>query len=239
MALVVRERREVSFLRLLAPGLHKAVYDVAGTFAFGTFGLSMKLRLMICLLAAAGALSGAAMAQQAPVAAAPPAAPAAAAPLAAGDATRDYRLGPADKVRITVYGEETLTGEYSVSGSGVISFPLIGEVRAADRTLPQIREEIRTKLSDGYLREPQVSAEVLTFRPFYILGEVNRPGQYPYTDGLTVPKAVATAGGFTYRANQRKVFIKRGDHPAEEAFQLTPETMVAPGDIIRIGERFF
>ncbi len=69
--------------------------------------------------------------------------------------------------------------------------------------------------------------------------DTEHPGQYPYTDGLTVPKAVATAGGFTYRANQRKVFIKRGDHPAEEAFQLTPETMVAPGDIIRIGERFF
>jgi polysaccharide export outer membrane protein len=193
----------------------------------------MKFRLMFCLLAAVGAMSDAALAQPAPVTAAT--APAASAEVLAND----YRLGPADKLRITVYGEETLTGEYSVSGSGVISFPLIGEVRAADRTLPQIREEIRAKLADGYLREPQVSAEVLTFRPFYILGEVNRPGQYPYTDGLTVPKAVATAGGFTYRANQRKVFIKRGDHPSEEAYELTPETMVAPGDMIRIGERFF
>lgn len=239
MALVLSQRRR-SPRTAVAPRLQKAVYGVAGTFAFGTFGLLMKFRLMICLLAATSAMSGAAVAQQAPMSPAAPAAPAVAAPLpGAIDATRDYRLGAADKVRITVYGEETLTGEYSVSGSGVISFPLIGEVRAADRTLPQIREEIRSKLSDGYLRDPQVSAEVLTFRPFYILGEVNRPGQYPYTDGLTVPKAVATAGGFTYRANQRKVFIKRGDHPAEEAHQLTPETMVAPGDIIRIGERFF
>jgi polysaccharide export outer membrane protein len=190
----------------------------------------MKFAQIACVAAAVAALSGPAAGQE-PA----PAAPA----LAAADTTRDYRLGPADKVRITVYGEETLTGEYSVSGSGVISFPLIGEVRAAERTLPQIREEIRAKLADGYLREPQVSAEVLTFRPFYILGEVNRPGQYPYMDGLTVPKAVATAGGFTYRANQKKVFIKRGDHPTEEVHQLTAETMVAPGDIIRIGERFF
>lgn len=194
------------------------------------------------MLAAAGALASPAAAQQAALNPTAPAAPASAdAPPAvqSGDATRDYRLGPADKVRITVYGEETLTGEYSVTGSGSISFPLIGEVRATDRTLAQVREEIRAKLSDGYLREPRVSAEVLTFRPFYILGEVNRPGQYPYTDGLTVPKAVATAGGFTYRANKKKVYIKRGDQPAEEAQKLTAETMVAPGDIIRIGERLF
>lgn len=201
-----------------------------------------KFGQTVCVLAAACALASPAAAQQAALNPTAPTAPASAdAPPAAqaGDATRDYRLGPADKVRITVYGEETLTGEYSVTGSGSISFPLIGEVRATDRTLAQVREEIRAKLSDGYLREPRVSAEVLTFRPFYILGEVNRPGQYPYTDGLTVPKAVATAGGFTYRANQKKVFIKRGDQPAEEAQKLTAETMVAPGDIIRIGERLF
>lgn len=192
-----------------------------------TTGLLMKFNLMACVIAAIGVLAAPAAAQDA------------AAPAATADATQDYRLGPADKVRITVYGEETLTGEYSVSGSGVISFPLIGEVRASDRTLPQLREEIRAKLADGYILEPQVSAEVLTFRPFYILGEVNRPGQYPYMDGLTVPKAVATAGGFTYRANKKKVYIKRGDRPEEDAFQLTAETMVAPGDIIRIGERLF
>lgn len=210
-------------------------------------GLLMKFSRMVCVLAAVGALASPAWAQDAPAPALAPVAPtapaAAAAPsttVATADPIRgDYRLGPADKVRITVYGEETLTGEYSVTGSGSISFPLIGEIRASDRTLSQVREEIRAKLSDGYLREPRVSAEVLTFRPFYILGEVNRPGQYPYTDGLTVPKAVATAGGFTYRANQKKVFIKRGDQPAEEAQKLTAETMVAPGDIIRIGERLF
>lgn len=205
-------------------------------------GLRMNFSRMVCALAAVAALSGPARAQEANATPVAPAAPIASAPAAAagtGAATRDYRLGPADKVRITVYGEETLTGEYSVTGSGSISFPLIGEIRASDRTLTQVREEIRAKLADGYLLEPRVSAEVLTFRPFYILGEVNRPGQYPYTDDLTVPKAVATAGGFTYRANQKKVFIKRGDQPAEEAHKLTAETMVAPGDIIRIGERLF
>lgn len=209
-------------------------------------GLLMKFSKMVCVLAAVGALASPASAQDSALTPTAPVGPTAPVPAesapsapAAMDTTRDYRLGSADKVRITVYGEETLTGEYSVTGSGSISFPLIGEVQATGRTLTQVREEIRQKLAEGYLREPRVSAEVLTFRPFYILGEVNRPGQYPYTDGLTVPKAVATAGGFTYRANQKKVFIKRGDQPAEEAQKLTAETMVAPGDIIRIGERLF
>lgn len=151
----------------------------------------------------------------------------------------EYRLGSGDKLRITVYGEPTLTGEYSVSSSGTLSFPLIGEVTAFDRTVPEIQSDLERKLAAGYLRKPQVSAEVLTYRPFYIIGEVNRPGQYPYTAGLTVLKAVATASGFTYRANKRKVFIRHGDNADEQAHELTSATVVAPGDIIRIGERLF
>jgi polysaccharide export outer membrane protein len=88
----------------------------------------------------------------------------------------EYRLGSGDKLRITVYGEPTLTGEYSVSGTGTISFPLIGDVKALDRTVKDIQSDIEVRLAGGYLRKPQVSAEVLTYRPFYIIGEVNRPG---------------------------------------------------------------
>lgn len=151
----------------------------------------------------------------------------------------EYRLGAGDKVRIIVFGETTLSGEYSVSSTGNISFPLIGDVPALNLTIRDIQGDIERKLANGYIRKPQVSAEVLTYRPFYILGEVNRPGQYPYTSGLTVLKAVATAQGFTYRANTKRVFIKRGDAAPEQAYSITSTTPVAPGDILRIAERFF
>jgi protein involved in polysaccharide export with SLBB domain len=151
----------------------------------------------------------------------------------------DYLLGPSDKVRVTVYGEPSLSGEFFVTGAGLVSLPLIGEVKAAGLTLGQFQTAVQKALSDGYLKEPRVNAEVLTFRPFYILGEVTKPGTYPYTAGLTVLNAVATAGGFTYRANKVVVFIKRNGATSEVKTELTPSVLVAPGDTIRIGERFF
>ncbi|WP_396593032.1 polysaccharide biosynthesis/export family protein [Brevundimonas sp. R86498] len=151
----------------------------------------------------------------------------------------EYRLGPADKVRVNVFGEEALTGEFLVGGSGKISLPLIGEVQAQGLTISELQELIATALRQGYINEPRVNAEVLNYRPFYILGEVNKPGEYPYTNNLTVLNAVATAEGFTYRADTRRVYIKRADGEGELAFPLTTATQVAPGDTIRIGERFF
>ncbi|MDR7114995.1 polysaccharide biosynthesis/export family protein [Caulobacter sp. BE254] len=151
----------------------------------------------------------------------------------------EYRLGVADKVRVNVFGEEALTGEFLVGGGGKVSLPLIGEVQAAGLTISQFQQEISNELRKGYIKEPRVSAEVLTYRPFYILGEVNKPGEYPYTNNLTVLNAVATAEGFTYRANKRVVFIKRAEDQAEQSYPLTPLTKVAPGDTIRIGERYF
>ncbi|NBB66095.1 polysaccharide export protein [Pseudomonas sp. ODNR1LW] len=151
----------------------------------------------------------------------------------------EYRLGAADKVRVNVYGEEALTGEFIVGGSGRISMPLIGEVQAAGLTITEFQTEVAEALKKGYINEPRVSAEVLNYRPFYILGEVNKPGEYPYTNNLTVLNAVATAEGFTYRANTRQVYIKRADGTGEQAYPLTTATQVAPGDTIRIGERFF
>ena len=169
----------------------------------------------------------------------PEAAPGASAPSQIGSEDITYVLGSGDKVRITVFGEDTLSGEYLVPGEGNIAFPLIGDVRASGLTVDQLQKEIEVKLKDGYLKEPHVSIEVLNYRPFYILGEVMKPGEYPYTNGLTVLNAVATANGFTYRADTRKVYIKRADGPKEVEYPLKTTTPVAPGDTIRIGERFF
>lgn len=151
----------------------------------------------------------------------------------------DYRLGAGDKIRVIVYGEDQLTGEFFISGAGNVSLPLIGDVSAVGRTVGEFQTAVAAKLSDGYLKEPKVSVEVLNYRPFYILGEVNRPGEYPYTSSLTVMNAVATAQGFTYRADQKKVYVRRAQETREEAYPLTSTTPVAPGDTIRIGERFF
>lgn len=152
---------------------------------------------------------------------------------------QEYRLGPADKVRVTVFGEEALTGEFLVGGNGRVSLPLIGETQAAGLTISQFQEEIAVALRQGYITEPRVNAEVLNYRPFYILGEVKTPGTYPYTTELNVLNAVATAGGFTYRADIRRVFIKKADATSEDEFPLTTSTRVAPGDTIRIRERLF
>lgn len=151
----------------------------------------------------------------------------------------EYQLGAGDKVRVNVFGEDTLTGEYFVSGAGRIALPLIGEVPAAGSTVGQFSEEVARRLRDGYINEPRVSTEVLNYRPFYILGEVGNPGTYPYTSQLTVFNAVATAGGFSYRADQRRVFIRRAGEAEEHEVALTSTTTVAPGDTIRIAERFF
>ena len=191
--------------------------------------LSM-LALAVCMTF--GALTGAAYAQVAPAA---PAVGSTVAPVQ----SMDYLLGPADKVRVTVYGEPSLSGEFFVTGSGLMSLPLIGEIKAGGMTVGQFQQVVQTALSDGYLKDPRVSAEVLTFRPFYILGEVEKPGTYPYTSGLTVLNAVATAGGFTYRADKKNVWIKHNGETTEQKSELTPSIVVAPGDTIRLGERFF
>jgi polysaccharide export outer membrane protein len=164
------------------------------------------------------------------------------APLAASGADAsldDYKLGVGDHVRITVYNEETLSGEFQVSANGKVSLPLIGDIQATDRTTPQLAATVQAKLADGYLRDPHVSAEVVTYRPFFILGEVKTPAQYPYVNGMTVMNAVATAGGFTPRASRKKVFVRHAGEDGETASLLTPDLRIRPGDTIRIGERYF
>ncbi len=151
----------------------------------------------------------------------------------------NYRLGAADKLRVIVFGETSLSGEFVISDAGEIAFPLIGNVHAAGLTVEQFQEALRSKLADGYLRDPRVSAEVENYRPFYILGEVQKPGEYPFTTGLTVLNAVATAGGFTYRANTKIVTIRHPGGAKETPLRLTATSEVGPGDTIVIKERFF
>jgi len=166
--------------------------------------------------------------------------PAAGVTAAVAPVDQGYQLGAGDKVRIIVFGEDSLTGEYLVpGGAGKIAFPLVGDVVAGGLTVGQLETEIENALKNGFLKEPRVSIEVLEYRPFFILGEVMKPGEYPYTNGLTVLNAVATANGFTYRADTHKVYIRRANATVEQQYQLSTSTPVEPGDTIRIGERFF
>jgi polysaccharide export outer membrane protein len=161
------------------------------------------------------------------------------APASATAKLDDYRLGAADKIRVLVYNEPNLSGEFIVNSGGTLSFPLIGDVPAAGRTTDEVRQDIETRLAAGYLRSPQVSIDVLEFRPYFILGEVNKPGDYPYTADLTVSKAVATANGFTYRADEHHVWLKHAGETKEQKYTITSDIPLQPGDTIRIGERYF
>ena len=150
-----------------------------------------------------------------------------------------YALGNGDQLRITVFGQPDLSGQFEVDGTGPISMPLIGQVEALGLTTPQLENRIVEMLEGDYVLNPRVSAEVINYRPYYILGEVNRPGEYPYNSGLTVVNAVAAAGGWTYRAKKNVVYIKSVDSNEEQAIELTTSTIVQPGDTIRIKERRF
>jgi protein involved in polysaccharide export with SLBB domain len=146
-----------------------------------------------------------------------------------------YILGPGDRVRVIVFNEADLSGDFDVDGRGQISVPLVGEIQAGGGTVRQVERTIEDKLREGFLRDPKVSAQVIGYRPFFILGEVRSPGSYPYVNGMTIVSAVAIAGGYTPRANRREVVIIR----AGREMKANEETVVMPGDTVRINERFF
>lgn len=152
---------------------------------------------------------------------------------------RPYLLDSGDRLRINVFGQENLTNSYSVDDSGKIAMPLIGTVNARGRTPRQLEQDIARQLADGFLRNPSITVEVETYRPFFILGEVKNPGQYAYVNGMTVETAVAIAGGYTPRASTSSV---RLSHPEDGEIVYTravPTDPVRPGDTINVGERFF
>ena len=147
-----------------------------------------------------------------------------------------YRLGAGDRLRVTVFNEPALTGEYNITPGGALAFPLIGIVNAGGRTIDAVQQDLTARLGEGYVNDPRVSVEVLNYRPFYILGEVNRPGEYPFASGMTVEQAIARAGGFTYRANEKPVFLRRQPGPGDSAVALRhPQVPVLPGDPLPLG----
>lgn len=152
-----------------------------------------------------------------------------------------YRLAADDRVSITVFGEESLSREYAITPQGDLAFPLLGDIPVVNMTVGELQTSLRMRLGEGYVNDPRVTVEVLSYRPFYILGEVNKSGEFPFSDGLTVTQAVALAGGFTYRAERQRIYILRYGQNAEESYDIKDgrPVYVAPGDTIRIGERYF
>jgi polysaccharide export outer membrane protein len=153
--------------------------------------------------------------------------------------TGPYTLGTGDRVRLQVFGQEDLSREYLVSDSGTVTMPLIGSVEAVGHTLPAFEEGVEAKLRDGILVDPNVTAEIIAYRPFYILGETRAPGQYPYVPGMTVLTAVSMSGGFTFRAEDDEVSITRLVDGRMTEFRADPLDFVEPGDVINVYERYF
>jgi len=154
-------------------------------------------------------------------------------------APSDYRLGPNDRTRIIVYGQPNLTGEFVLDGSGNLAFPLIGNVPASGMTPTELQRAIAAKLDPDYLHNPSVSVEVASRRPFYVVGEVQKPGSYPYVTDMTVLNAVATAGGQTYRANMGRFYVKRVVDGQTVRIASTQESRLQPGDTVIVRERYF
>jgi polysaccharide biosynthesis/export protein len=150
-----------------------------------------------------------------------------------------HRLQAGEKIRVTVSGEASLSGDYQIDPSGDLSLPVAGTVKAAGLTQAELEQELAKKFRSEYLRNPRVTVSIMEFRPFYILGEVEKPGAYPYASGLDVLSAIAIAGGTTYRGSRSTVLIQ---HPGESGWReypLTSSTPILPGDIIRIPQRYF
>jgi polysaccharide biosynthesis/export protein len=169
---------------------------------------------------------------------APAAAAYAAAPMPAAYDT-SYKLDAGDKLRVVVYGQEGLTNSYAIDAGGSITMPLIGAVPARGRTPAGLAAEITAKLRNGYIRDPSVAVEIESYRPFFILGEVAAPGQYPYVPNMSVESAVAIAGGFSPRARRDTVTLTHTDGSGSMRVVVPLGTAVSPGDTVLVGERWF
>lgn len=151
-------------------------------------------------------------------------------------AATSYQLGPGDEIEVYVFGEESMSGTRKLDGNGVMSMPLVGNIEARGLTPGELEAQLRTRLTK-YLQDPKVSVEVLSYRPVYLVGEVRNPGSYPYVDGMTVINAVATAGGFTYRARENRFIIDRKS--TGQTVAAEPQTPLQPGDVVTVPERYF
>jgi polysaccharide export outer membrane protein len=150
-----------------------------------------------------------------------------------------YVLGPGDKVRLKVYGDTDVNGEYEVNSSGFVSIPLVGQVKAAGLTTHQLETALISRMKGKIAQDPKVNVEIATYAPFYIYGEVKKAGVYPFQPGLTVADAVATAGGLTYRADESKVLLRRAGSKQTMIVPVDGPVRLFPGDNVRVAERYF
>jgi polysaccharide export outer membrane protein len=150
-----------------------------------------------------------------------------------------YRLDAGDKLRVVVYGQEGLTNSYAIDAGGAITMPLIGSVPARGRTPAELASAITARLRSGYIRDPSVAVEIESYRPFFILGEVAAPGQYPYVPNMSVESAVAIAGGFSPRARRDRVILTHTDASGSSRYVVPLGTPLGPGDTVFVGERWF
>jgi protein involved in polysaccharide export with SLBB domain len=154
-------------------------------------------------------------------------------------ANAPYVLGPGDRLRVKVYNDADMTGEYEINTSGNISLPLVGDVRASGQTTRQLEQTIIGRMKGQISQDPKVNVEISAYAPFYIYGEVRKAGEYPFRPGLTVADAVAMASGFTYRANEDKIYVRHAGSPVERVVPVGVPAPVFPGDNIRVAERYF
>lgn len=157
----------------------------------------------------------------------------------AGSGSGQYQLGPGDKIRILVYGEDDLTIETLVGDSGTISYPFLGEVDLRGKTVSGLEQYITSKLKGDYLVNPEITVSILEYRDFYVNGHVEKPGGFPFQPGMTVRKAISLAGGFGERANKEKISVVPGDNPNAPPEPIGLEDSIRPGDIITVDRSFF
>ena len=201
-------------------------------------------RCLLLVLVAALALAGCARKQPAyyapvPVAAGGPYVPAGAVYAQGYAAEVPYNLDTGDRVRISVFGQEGISNSYFVDAAGYVNIALVGPVAARGLTAPALAQAVAAWLRDGFVREPHVSVEVEAYRPFYILGEVNAPGQYPYQPGVTLEAAIAIAGGYSPRADKRNAMLTRTINGIPAKNKVPLQTPLRPGDTINVAERWF
>jgi polysaccharide export outer membrane protein len=176
--------------------------------------------LMCVLIGAAGCASNASKLPDLPV-----------------DTHSPYKLGAGDSLKITVFGEEELSGVYNVTDTGGVIMPLIGNVPAMGLTLPELQRQLAEQLNARAVKSPDVTVQIAAYRPFFILGEVKNPGSYPYVPEMTVLTAVAIAGGFTFRAVEDDVSVSRKIEGAAREARAGRVARVMPGDVVYVFER--
>jgi polysaccharide export outer membrane protein len=157
------------------------------------------------------------------------------------EARSGYRLGPEDQVKVTVFNDPRLTGEFRITDAGMLALPLVGSVQAAGRTTTQVERAVERVMAQRNLfRDPSVAIQVIEYRPVFVLGQVERGGRFPYQPGMTALSAVAVAGGFNYRALQDSMSVTRiGEDGRAQEFRATRQTLLQPGDVVTVFERRF